>query len=132
VTFRSDGKIDAIASTSFMAGLVLHPTKMLDVYSYAGETKEERTSSAGGCAYGYNSATSLAGCYTEGGNCSAATKFLEQINVGFWQRLYSGPFGRAQVGAEYAYTKCHAFAGSNGAPIANDSVLDVSFRYYPF
>jgi hypothetical protein len=34
---------------------------------------------------------------------------------------------------EYDYTERHAFAGSNGAaPIANESELDVSFRYYPF
>jgi hypothetical protein len=132
VTFRSDGRIEPIVSTSFMAGLVLHPTKMTDVYSYAGATQEGRTSYAGGYGYGYNNATSLAGCYTEGGSCSAATKLLEQVNLGFWQRLYSGPFGRAQVGAEYSYTERHAFAGANGAPIANENLFDVSFRYYPF
>jgi hypothetical protein len=33
---------------------------------------------------------------------------------------------------EYDYTERHAFSGSNGAPIANESELDVSFRYYPF
>jgi hypothetical protein len=110
---------------------VLHPTPTLDIYSYAGAAHENRTSYPG-YGYGYNHATSLAGCFTEGGSCSAATELLEQVNLGFWKRIYQGSFGRAQVGMEYDYTERHAFAGSNGAPIANESELDVSFRYYPF
>ena len=132
VTFNSAGVIKPIQETDFMVGAVLHPTKMLDIYSYAGAAHENRTSYAGGYGYGYNNATSLAGCFTEGGSCSASTKLTEQVALGFWQRVYQGSFGRAQVGVEYDYTERHAFAGINGAPIANDSELDVSFRYYPF
>jgi hypothetical protein len=132
VTFNSAGVIKPIQETDFMVGAVLHPTKTLDIYSYAGAAHENRTSYPGGYGYGYTHATSLAGCFTEGGSCSAATELLEQVNLGFWKRVYQGSFGRAQVGMEYDYTERHAFAGSNGAPIANDSELDVSFRYYPF
>jgi hypothetical protein len=131
VTFNSGGIIKPIQETDFMAGAVLHPTPTLDIYSYAGAAHENRTSYPG-YGYGYNHATSLAGCFTEGGSCSAATELLEQVNLGFWKRIYQGSFGRAQVGMEYDYTERHAFAGSNGAPIANESELDVSFRYYPF
>jgi hypothetical protein len=136
VTFNSLGVIKPIQETDFMAGLVLHPTPTLDIYSYAGAAHENRTSYQIGAGsvygYGYNHATSLAGCFTENGSCSAATELLEQVDLGFWKRVYQGSFGRAQVGMEYDYTERHAFAGSNGAPIANESELDVSFRYYPF
>jgi len=135
VTFFSTGVIKPIQETDFMAGVVLHPTPTLDIYSYAGAAHENRTSYQVGSTvygYGYNHATSLAGCFTEGGSCSAATELLEQVNLGFWKKIYQGSFGRAQVGMEYDYTERHAFAGSNGAPIANESELDVSFRYYPF
>jgi len=107
----------------------------LDIYSYAGAAHENRTTYQTGSTiygYGYNRSTSLAGCFTENGSCSAATELLEQVNLGFWKKIYQGSFGRAQVGMEYDYTERHAFAGSNGAPIANESELDVSFRYYPF
>jgi hypothetical protein len=135
VTFNQAGVIKPIQETDFMAGLILHPTPTLDIYSYAGAAHENRTSYNNGSSvygYGYNTSTSLAGCFTEGGSCSAATKLLEQVNLGFWKRVYQGSFGRAQIGMEYDYTERHAFAGSNGAPIANESELDVSFRYYPF
>jgi hypothetical protein len=135
VTFFSNGVIKPIQETDFMVGAVLHPTPTLDIYSYAGAAHENRTSYQVGTSiygYGYNHATSLAGCFTDGGSCSAATELLEQVNLGFWKRVYQGSFGRAQVGMEYDYTERHAFAGSNGAPIANESELDVSFRYYPF
>jgi hypothetical protein len=135
VTFNSAGVIKPIQETDFMAGAILHPTPTLDIYSYVGAAHEDRTSYKTGTTvygYGYNRQTSLAGCFTENGSCSAATELLEQVNLGFWKRVYQGSFGRAQVGMEYDYTERHAFAGSNGAPIANESELDVSFRYYPF
>jgi hypothetical protein len=135
ITFNGAGVIKPIEETDFMVGAVLHPTKTLDIYSYVGAAHEDRTSYKTGSTvygYGYNRQTSLAGCFTENGSCSAATELLEQVNLGFWKRIYQGSFGRAQVGMEYDYTERHAFAGSNGVPIANDSELDVSFRYYPF
>jgi hypothetical protein len=135
VTFNQAGVIKPIQETDFMIGAVLHPDPTLDIYSYAGAAHENRTSYNNGSSvygYGYNTSTSLAGCFTEGGSCSAATKLLEQVNLGFWKRVYQGSFGRAQIGMEYDYTERHAFAGSNGAPIANESELDVAFRYYPF
>jgi multidrug efflux pump subunit AcrA (membrane-fusion protein) len=135
VTFNQAGVIKPIQETDFMIGATFHATPMLDIYSYAGAAHENRTSYNNGSSvygYGYNTATSLAGCFTENGSCSAATKLLEQVDFGFWQKVYQGSFGRAQFGMEYAYTERHAFAGSNGAPIANDSEVDVSFRYYPF
>jgi hypothetical protein len=135
VTFNQAGVIKPIVETDFMFGATFHATPMLDIYSYAGAAHENRTSYNNGSSvygYGYNTATSLAGCFTENGSCSAATKLLESVDFGFWQKVYQGSFGRAQFGMEYSYTERHAFAGSNGAPIANDSIVDIAFRYYPF
>jgi hypothetical protein len=33
---------------------------------------------------------------------------------------------------QYSYTERKAFSGIGGAPIANDSMVFASFRYYPF
>jgi hypothetical protein len=66
VTFNGSGVIKPIVETDFMAGVVLHPTKTLDIYSYAGAAHVDRTSFKTGSTvygYGYNTATSLAGCF---------------------------------------------------------------------
>jgi hypothetical protein len=131
VTFRSDGKIEPIMETAVLFGGTLHATKMLDIYSFAGEEIQDRQTYG---AYGYGSYTaSNAGCLTYGGSCSAQTHLVEQITAGFWQKIYQGPFGRAQVGVQYSLTERDAFAGAGGiAPKANDSMVFTSFRYYPF
>jgi hypothetical protein len=135
VTFNNAGRIEPVVETEFLVGGILHPTKMLDIYSYAGEEHEGRTAYMSG--YGYGAPTiNVAGCFTEGGSCSANTKLVEQVTAGFWQKVYQGPFGRAQFGVQYSYTERHAFSGLDGAgtaaPIANESMLFTSFRYYPF
>jgi hypothetical protein len=138
-TYRPDGRIDPLTETMFLTGATLHATKMLDLYAFAGEEKVERLDFGPslGSGYGYGSPLiNVAGCLTEGGSCSAATKYIEQATVGFWQKVYQGNFGRAQFGLQYSYTERHAFTGTNGtaftAPIANESMLFASFRYYPF
>jgi hypothetical protein len=59
---------------------------------------------------------------------------VRQIAVGFWQKIYSGSFGRAQVGATYSYTQRDLFASANsgGVPQTDQSIGMLSFRYYPF
>ncbi|MHB8283070.1 MAG: hypothetical protein ACYDD1_00150 [Caulobacteraceae bacterium] len=132
VTFRSDGRIEPIGETDFLLGATLHATKLLDVYAYAGEEHENRKSYAGGYGYADNTLGN-AGCLTEGGACSAASKLVEQLTAGFWQKIYQGPYGRMQVGVQYSYTQRDAYSGLNElAPIGNDSIVFTSFRYYPF
>ncbi|MHB8283313.1 MAG: hypothetical protein ACYDD1_01415 [Caulobacteraceae bacterium] len=131
VTFRSDGRIEPITETAILFGGTVHATPMLDIYAFGGEEIQDRQTYG---AYGYGSYTaSNAGCLTEGGTCGAQTHLIEQLTAGFWQKIYQGPFGRAQVGVQYSYTQRDAFAGvSNIAPKANDSMVFTSFRYYPF
>ena len=132
VTFAPSGKIEPISETDWLAGGTLHATHTLDIYAFAGgEHEDRRTYSA---TYGYGSPLlNLSGCYTEGGSCSAATKFSQQETIGFWQKVYQGAFGRAQVGVQYSYTERKAFSGLDGmAPMASDNIVFTSLRYYPF
>ena len=74
-----------------------------------------------------------AGCFTEGSSvCNGNTHSLKQATAGLWQKLYVGPFGRAQVGVQYSYTERQSFVGVGGAPLSKTSMGFVSFRYYPF
>jgi hypothetical protein len=133
VTFDADGSIHTIKETMLLAGATLHPTKMLDIYGYAGEEYQNALPLSG--AYGIgNLAANDSGCFTEGGTCGGNTHRVRQATVGFWQKIYSGSFGRAQVGATYSYTQRELFAStnSNGLPQTDQSIGMISFRYYPF
>ena len=132
VTFRPDGRIEPIQETDWLAGGTLHATKMLDVYAFAGQEHENRNS-FGAVPFGSGASYSNAGCFTEGGSCSAVTRFVQQETLGFWDKFYQGPFGRLQFGVQYSYTERHTFADALGrAPIGSDSMVFTSLRYYPF
>jgi hypothetical protein len=132
VTFDSTGRIKPIGETDWLAGATLHATKTLDIYAFGGEEREDRQ--AYGANAGLGSASlDLSGCYIPGSACAAATNFVEQGTVGFWDRLYQGPFGHVQVGLQYSYTERRAFSGLNGlTPDAVDHMIFTSLRYYPF
>ena len=135
-TFDQGGGIRPIHEYMLLAGATLHATKLLDVYGFAGEEVEfERTYlNAANQPYGYgNPLYTNAGCFIEGSTaCNGNTHSIKQATVGVWQKLYVGPFGRAQIGAQYSYTERQAFAGVGGTPVAKQSMGFVSFRYYPF
>ncbi len=132
VTFSPDGRIQPIAETDWLAGATLHATKTLSFYALGGEEHEDRRTYD--ATYGYGSPLmNLNGCQTEGGSCSAVTKFVEQGTIGFWDKFYQGPFGALQFGVQYSYTERHAFSGLGGAaPVTNDNIVFTSLRYYPF
>lgn len=133
VTFDADGSIHAIKETIMLGGAVLHPTSMLDVYGYAGEEFESALPLSGSYGIG-NLAANDSGCFTEGGTCGGNTRAIRQITAGLWQKIYSGSFGRAQVGLQYDYTQRELFVSnnSNGVPRVNQNMGLISFRYYPF
>ena len=132
VTFAPNGRIEPINENIWLAGATLHPTKQLDVYAFAGEEHEDRQSYS--ATYGYGSPLlNLGGCLTEGGSCSAQTKFVREESIGFWDKFYQGPFGRMQFGVQASLLERHAFSGLNGiAPIADNPMVFTSLRYYPF
>ena len=132
VTFSPTGRLKPIEETDWLAGATLHATKTLDLYVFAGEESEGRQAYTPNIGLG-SPQLNLAGCYTEGGACAAATNFVEQGTVGFWDKIYQGSFGRVQVGVQYSYTERHAFSGLNGlTPVTNDNIVFGSLRYYPF
>ena len=140
LTFDSAGNMHPIHEVDALVGLTLHATPMLDVYLFAGEEKESAESfdlatTTGTVGYGYgNPLYSNSGCFSETavGACVGNTRLVEQGTLGFWQRVYVGSFGKFQWGLQYSYTQRNAFAGVGGAPIANDSMVFASVRYFPF
>ncbi len=135
-TFDPNGVQRPIHEYMLLAGATLHASKMLDVYGFAGEEIEDTRAytTATGLAYGYgNPLYTNVGCFIEGSTvCNGNTHSIKQATVGLWQKLYVGPFGRAQVGAQYSYTERKSFVGVGGAPLSKGSIGFVSFRYYPF
>ena len=93
--------------------------------------------------YGNPFAT-LGNCFVELATCAPNTQQIDQVTVGFWDKVYTGSFGQVRVGVQYSHTELHAFsglAGSNGAgippgasvqPKTTDDMVFTSFRYYPF
>ncbi len=141
VTLDAAGAIHPISEIQALAGLTLHASPALDVYVFAGEEKETAQSYdlvAGGKVTGYGYGNPLyvnSGCAYQGapGACVGNTRVVEQGTAGFWYKPWIGTSGRYQVGMQYSYTERKTFAGANDlAPIANDSMVFVSFRYYPF
>jgi hypothetical protein len=144
VTFDSAGAMKPISEIQALAGLTLHASPKLDIYLFAGEEKESAqayygTSATGAITdYGYgNPLYSNSGCASETatGTCTGNTRVVEQGTAGFWYKPWIGTYGRYQIGLQYSYTERKTFAGNGAAgiaPIANDSMIFASFRYYPF
>jgi hypothetical protein len=132
VTFAPDGRIEPIRENIILLGGVLHATKALDVYSYAGEERDNRAA-FGSIGYG-NPVFVNTGCMIEGSAlpCTGNTQALKQLTFGFWDQFYKGPWGQARVGLQYSYIERDAFEGVGGAPQAHENMVFTSFRYYPF
>jgi hypothetical protein len=135
-TAQPNGQLQGIPETMFLAGATLHPIKPLDIYLFGGQEQENsKTYNLGTSVFGYGTlpGSTNAGCIVEGGTCGPVIKSISQVTGGFWDRFYTGPFGRLQFGVQYSYTTKQAFADAAGfAPKTNESMLFTSFRYYPF
>jgi hypothetical protein len=132
VTFSPDGRVQPIRENVYLLGAVLHATKDLDLWTYAGEERDERAA-FGTIGYG-NPLFVNTGCEIEGSAlpCTGNTRALRQYSAGFWEKFYSGPWGHAQVGLQYSHIEREAFSSVGGAPEARENMLYTSFRYYPF
>lgn len=135
VTMRPDGSLAPVQETTFMGGVTLHATPMLDIYAYGGqEAQERKTFITGTTTTGLgNPNLNLAGCLVEGGACSPNLESENQATVGFWWKAYQGKFGSFRFGAQYSYTHLTAFGGAGGVkPTTDDNMIFTSIRYYPF
>ena len=74
------------------------------------------------------------GCDTDGGSCSANIETENQINAGFWWRIYQGKFGSFRFGMQYSYTTSDVLRrrGRHQAATTDDSMVFTTIRYYPF
>jgi hypothetical protein len=150
VTVGPGGELAPISEYMFLGGATIHATSQLDLYVFGGEEHQDPVASnptVGGkqlhLGYGNEFAT-LGNCFIELGTCSPNTQEIDQVTVGFWDKVYTGSFGQVRVGVQYSHTELHAFpgvAGTNTAgfppdagvrPNTSDDMVFTSFRYYPF
>ena len=129
-TFDANGGIYPVAENMLLGGITLHATKQIDLYGFAGR---EHQSSVKLGTNGIGLATANnSGCLIEGGTCAGNTREIRQLTAGIWDKIYSGSFGRVQIGAQFSYTTRQLFDGVGGGPEANQRILMTSLRYYPF
>ncbi len=105
-TFKANGAPAPLPEIIGMAGVVGHPIKAVDLYTFVGTEQIGRsdfTTGTGAKTAGYGYGTpyiSTAGCETELLTCSAQTRALDDVSVGGWWRFLHGGFGTVQAGAE--------------------------------
>ena len=145
-----NGSLVAIPETMFMGGATLHATPQLDLYVFGGrefEGNEALNARVDGTTLhlGYgNPFATLGNCFVELGSCSPDTESVDQVTVGFWDKIWSGSFGQVRFGVQYSHTDLRAFQGLAGAntagiapgdtvrPTTSDDMVFTSLRYYPF
>jgi hypothetical protein len=148
VTVKADGTLASIQETQALVTLEVHASPKLDVYGYGGVEYANRTAdiAADGRGVGYGSPLlSNVGCDAEyvptgpyapgapgGANpaCNADTRSVYQGNLGFWYRLYRGPSGTFQWGAQYSHTVRNTWVGAGYEPRATENMGFTSVRYY--
>ena len=127
--------------------------KKLNVDLYAGVEYASRTYSVDpltGKEVGYGAPTfKNYGCYTELApavdtgftptslsNCTADSRAVIEGTAALWYRLYNGPRGRFQFGAQYSYLTRQTWSGvgftkgTSVMPEGIDNMVYTSFRYY--
>ena len=147
VTTRADGTLAPIRGGSALAGLELHATPKLEVYSYYGGDYAERQlyNVAGSQGYGRFTAATT-GCNIEtiaatGNNtpassttnpaaCAPDIRDIQELSAGWWYDFYRGPKGRFRQGFQYSYLTKQSWRGTGGSPVSNTNMVLSSFRYY--
>ncbi len=139
ITLRPDGKIIPLRALHALAGVEIHPTSRIDIFTYGGEEYYDRTpyinpTNAGKPA-GYGSRlVNNTYCNVEvvpsgGAACGAQNKNIWHATTGLWYRFYKGPGGTFQYGLQYEYLHRATWSGIGGAPGGYDSVFMTSARY---
>jgi hypothetical protein len=151
-TVRPNGTLALVKSYQALGTIEWHDKK-LDVYvngggEYAGRTAYFNPVTGKGEGYGYPLFANST-CGTEplpgsggfspgslGSNCTGDTRLLMEGTVGFWYRIYNGPYGRLQFGPQYSYVTRTAWSGTGASagtflqPKGIDNLVMTSFRYY--
>jgi hypothetical protein len=139
-TYNANGTLKGLSEDMEMVGLTWHATRALDLYVFGGREHEDSKFFNGALngsmqhiGYG-NPLFDNTGCFsfTSVATCTGNIQTVEQINVGTWDDIYNGDFGRLRIGLQYSYTYLKAFTGVSGAPHTSDNMVFTSFRYYPY
>lgn len=142
VTITPKGQIEPLPAIHALAGFELHPNPKFDVYVYGGDeyvdsqrystiNAEGKTIPAGYGSYLVNNTYCGYEVIPSGKPaCGAQNKNLGDGTTGFWYRIYKGPFGTVQYGAQFEYVWRNAYSGVGGAPSGSEIVGLTSIRYY--
>ena len=151
-TVSSNGTPIPIPEIEALLGLVYHPGKAWDLYSYVGAEQAEKRSfnetfrgSPVTYNFGYgNGFDNDTGCATEGSTvCSGQTRGIVEGTLGGWYRFLHGDYGTMEVGTSWSYVRRTAFQGDTyntaatrvtgvTTPKTDDNIILISFRYLPF
>ena len=142
ITIKPNGQIEALPAIHALAGFEFHPQPKLDVYVYGGDeyvdsqryttvNAEGKTVAAGyGSPLVNNTYCGYEVIPTGKPGCGAQNKNLGDGTAGFWYRIYKGPFGTLQYGAQFEYIWRNAYSGVGGAPSGSDIMGLTSIRFY--
>lgn len=135
-TVGRNGQASPIPEVEAMFGVIAHPTRTIDIYSYIGtERQSKRAFTVNGTGFGYGSPLySNAGCGVELSplTCTGNTSALTGGAIGGWWRFLRGNYGTMMAGASFTYVRKNVFPGVGGSPKANEQIFMTSLRYYPF
>lgn len=131
----TDGRMLPLRAAHLFAGVEAHTRKRLDLYAYIGNEYAGRyaaVSPTGGPA-GYGSPlVSYQGCTNEVAmnTCNGANRNVQEATVGYWYRLFKGPFGTVQYGNQLVYMRRTLWSGVGLAPQGTDVVAYSTVRFY--
>lgn len=148
LTIKPNGQLAALPGLHAFTGIEYHATPKLDVFVYGGDEYVQRKTFAGtnaegqpitvgygshavdNRACGYEVAPVINGVTTA---CTGQNKNIGEGTIGVWYRVYKGPFGTFQYGAQYEYFWRNAFSGCAGgtciAPSGHENVVLNTFRF---
>jgi hypothetical protein len=142
-TVRPTGTLVPLRGYQGLGTLEFHYPKF-DLYlNYGGEYAQRTVyRSATGTFVGYGRPASVvspcvepppgtpAGGFTPGSSCKGDTRALSEGTIGFWYRIYNGPYGRLQLGPQYSYVLRSTWGFHGVEPKATENMFFTSFRYY--
>ncbi len=138
-TFKANGAPAPLPEIIGNVGIVAHPVKSVDLYTFVGTEQIGRSSFTAGsgsktAGFGYGTSfVATAGCGIElATTCSAQTRALDDVTIGAWWRFLHGGFGTLQAGVQYSYVKKIAFHGVGGKPDTDENIAFFTLRYLPF
>ncbi len=146
-TVRPDGQLALVHGFSALSTLEYHPTPRMNIYAnYGGDYAGRKYFITGpGKSVGYGSPYDVeSGCATEAvpgtgtpgyspgssSKCTADTRYVTSLMLGYWYDFYRGPGGRLRQGIQYSLMDRSIWSGASTVPTTADNMFWTSFRYY--